>query len=41
MVVKNFVFSQDWVGIKVAGMKKTFFCHFPKLNPHFGPKKPK
>ena len=28
MVVKNFVFRQDWVGRKVAGMKKTFFAIF-------------
>ena len=25
MVVKNFVFRQDWVGRKVAGMKKNLF----------------
>ena len=31
MVVKNFVFRQDWVGRKVAGMKKTFF--FAILDP--------
>ena len=29
MVVKNFVFRQDWVGRKVAGTKKTFFL--PRL----------
>ena len=34
MAVKNFIFRQDWVGRKVAGMKKTFFAIF-------GPKKPK
>ena len=28
MVVKNFVFRQEWVGRKVAGMKKTFFAIF-------------
>ena len=28
MVVKNFVFRQDWVSRKVAGMKKTFFAIF-------------
>ena len=28
MVVKNFVFRQDWVGGKVAGMKKSFFVIF-------------
>ena len=28
MAVKNFVFRQDWVGRKVAGMKKTFFAIF-------------
>ena len=42
MADKNFVFRQDWVGKKVAGMKKTFFCHFwLNLDPHFGPKRPK
>ena len=25
MVVKNFVFRQNWVGRKVTGMKKKFF----------------
>ena len=40
MVVKNFVFWQDWVGGKVAGMKKTFFAIFDPLHPHFGPKRP-
>ena len=28
MVVRNFVFRQDWVRRKVAGMKKTFFAIF-------------
>ena len=28
MAVKNFVFSENWVGSKVAGMKKTFFVIF-------------
>ena len=28
MIVKNFVFGQDWVGRKVAGMKKNFFASF-------------
>ena len=28
MVVKNFIFRQDLVGRKVAGMKKTFFSIF-------------
>ena len=28
MVVKNFIFRQDWAGRKVAGMKKTFFAIF-------------
>ena len=33
MVVKSFVFRQDWVGRKVAGMKKTFFVIFePKMS---------
>ena len=40
MAVKNFVFRQNWVGRKVAGIKKTFFGHFwPNLDPHFGPQK--
>ena len=28
MAVKNFVFGQNWVGRKLAGMKKTFFAIF-------------
>ena len=28
MAVKNFMFRQDWVDRKVAGMKKTFFAIF-------------
>ena len=28
MAVKNFVFREDWVGSKVAGMKTTFFVIF-------------
>ena len=28
MVVKNFVFRQDWVGGKVAGMRKPFLVFF-------------
>ena len=28
MVVKNFVFRQNWVGRKVTGMKKKFFLPF-------------
>ena len=28
MIVKNFVFRKDWVGTKVAGLKKTFFAIF-------------
>ena len=42
MVVKNFVFRQDWVGRKVAGMKKTFFAIFDPTWTHIlalnGPK---
>ena len=34
MVVKNFVFRQDWVGRKVAGMKKTFFAIFDPTCTH-------
>ena len=29
MAVKNFVFRQDWVGRKVAGMKKSFAIFDP------------
>ena len=28
MVIKNFLFREDWVGRKVADMKKTFFAIF-------------
>ena len=28
MAVKNFIFRQNWVGRKVAGMKKMFFAIF-------------
>ena len=34
MVVKNIVFRQDWVGRKVAGLKKTFFAIFDTIWPH-------
>ena len=34
MVVKSFVFRQDWVGRKVAGMKKTFFVIFDPTCTH-------
>ena len=34
MVVKNFVFRQDWVGRKVTGMKKTFFPTFDPIWAH-------
>ena len=41
MVVKNFVFRQDWVGRKVAGMKKTFFAIFDPTWTHIlAPKGP-
>ena len=33
MAAKNFVFRQNWIGRKVAGMKKTFF--FPIFNPNW------
>ena len=26
MAVKNFVFKENWIGSKVAGYEKTFFC---------------
>ena len=28
MAVKDFVFRQNWIGRKVAGMKNTFFAIF-------------
>ena len=28
MAVKNFAFRQNWIGSKVAGMKKAFFAIF-------------
>ena len=28
MVVKKFVFRENWIGSKVAGMKTTFFAFF-------------
>ena len=33
MATKNFVFRQNWVGRKVAGMKKNFFS--PIFNPNW------
>ena len=37
MAVKNFVFRQNWVGRKVAGMKNTFFAVFDPPGPTFWP----
>ena len=34
MAVKNFVFRQNCVGRKVAGMKKTFFANFDPTGTH-------
>ena len=34
MAVKNFVFRQDWVDRKVAGMKKPFFAIFDQTWTH-------
>ena len=34
MVAKSFAFRQDWVGRKVAGMKKTFFAIFDPACTH-------
>ena len=31
MAAKNFVFRQNWVGRKVASMKKTFFVIFDPI----------
>ena len=39
MVVKNFVFRQDWVGRKVAGMKKPFLPFLTQPGPTFWPQK--
>ena len=41
MAVKNFVFRENWVGSKVAGMKKTFFGIFDPTSTHsLAPKDP-
>ena len=40
MIVKNFVFRQDWFGRKVAGLKKkTFLPFLTQPGPIFWPKK--
>ena len=39
MAVKNFVFRQNWVGRKVAGMKKTFLPFLTQSGPKFWPQK--
>ena len=39
MAVKNFVFRQNWVGRKMAGMKKTFFAIFKPTWTHILPQK--
>ena len=31
MAVKNYFFRQNWVGRKVAGMKKSFFAIFERI----------
>ena len=41
MAVKNFVFRENWVGSKVAGMKTTFFAIFDPTWTHIlAPKGP-
>ena len=41
MAVKNFVFRENWVGSKVAGMKTNFFAIFdPTLILSLAPKNP-
>ena len=41
MAVKNFVFRENWVGSKVAGMKTTFFAIFDPTCAHIlAPKVP-
>ena len=39
MAVKNFIFRQNWVGRKVAGIKKTFFPFLTQPGPTFWPQK--
>ena len=42
MAVKNFVFRENWVDSKVAGMKATFFAIFdPIWTQIFTPKDPR
>ena len=41
MALKNFIFRQNWVGRKMAGMKKTFFAIFDPTWTHISaPKVP-
>ena len=40
MVVKNFVFRENWVGSKVAGIKTTFTIFDPTSNHILDPKGP-
>ena len=41
MAVKNFIFRENWVGIKVVGMKTTFFAIFDPTRAHIlAPKGP-
>ena len=40
MAVKNFVFRQNWVGRKVAGMKKPFVIFDPTWSHILAPKDP-
>ena len=39
MAVKNFVFRENWVGSKMAGMKMTFFAIFDTTGPIVWPQK--
>ena len=39
MAVKSFIFRQNWVARKVAGMKKNFFAIFDPTWTHFRPQK--
>ena len=41
MAVKNFVFRENWVGSKVAGMETIFLPFLTQPGPTFGPEKPK
>ena len=39
MAVKNFIFRENWVGIKVVGMKQPFLPFLTQPGPTFWPQK--